>query len=535
MKRSLLLPLVASLDLLCSGAGAQTVATDPVGFSTNTLLSQSDSAISIPFVRPPAFVGEMSAASGNTITVSGSPFNANQFVYQQGSQPNRYYVLIGSASVANPKEGHTYPVLSNTANTLTVDVSQDNLTGIPANAQVSVIPNWTLATAFPASDANVSFTPTNSVPTYKTQIRVPDTTAPGINLAYAIYYFSNNAWHREGDDLNDRGDDPLLPDSFFVVRNLNGAPTLPFVSKGSVVMKKFSVPLMTSASTQQDNPVSLLRPLDIALNATGLNRNDGSFVAGDQLLLFNNAVAGYDKAPLVYTVDGSVPRGPWRLTGDNVSDRGVDVIPAGTGFVIRKAPALNGATAFWTQNFPVQAIKAVSRKTHGSAGDFDRDLPLSGTPAIECRGTGTTQRIVFTFPAPVSYSGVAATSGTVTSATATTSGVNEVIVDLNGVTDAQRITVTLLDVSDGTNTNDVAVRMGILAGDTSSSGIVNGTDVSQTKAGAANFTALTASNFRQDVNLSGTINASDIGLVKAKSGSSLPAAAQTEVIAASDR
>jgi hypothetical protein len=37
--------------------------------------------------------------------------------------------------------------------------------------------------------------------------------------------------------------------------------------------------------------VSILRPLDVALNASGLNPGDGSFGANDQLLLFNNAQA----------------------------------------------------------------------------------------------------------------------------------------------------------------------------------------------------------------------------------------------------
>jgi hypothetical protein len=81
--------------------------------------------------------------------------------------------------------------------------------------------------------------------------------------------------------------------------------------------------------------------------------------------------------------------------------------------------------------------------------------------------------------------------------------------------------VTLLGVSDGANTNDVAVRMGLLPGDTNGSGGVNTTDIGQTK--AASGQTVSAANFRQDVNVSGgSINASDIGLVKASSGSSLP-------------
>jgi hypothetical protein len=115
---------------------------------------------------------------------------------------------------------------------------------------------------------------------------------------------------------------------------------------------------MTGTNSQQDNPASLLRPVDVALNATGLNRADGSFGANDQLLLFNNSELGYDKAPAIYHVDGAVQAGPWRrFKRRHRSDRGGDIIPAGAGFIVRKAPTADGRTAFWTNSFPVQALK----------------------------------------------------------------------------------------------------------------------------------------------------------------------------------
>jgi uncharacterized protein (TIGR02597 family) len=505
---------------------AQSVATDPVGFTTVPLLGESDSAMSLPFVRPAVFVGGVQSASSNIITVNGSPWTANQFVYVQGSQPDRYFALIGSASSANPKEGHTYPIVGNTSHTLTVDLGQDNLNGIPANAQVSVIPNWTLKTVFPPSDQNVSFTPTTSTAAYKTQIRVPDATAPGINAPYTTYYFSNNAWRLVGDENTDRGDDPFMPDSYFIVRNLNGAPTLPLVTLGSVILKKVSVPLMTNNTTPQDNPVGLLRPLDVALNATGLNNADGSFVVGDELHLFNNAVVGYDKPARVYVRNPSVLNGRWTLATDSAHDRGAEIIPAATGFLIRKAPTANGLPVFWNNNFPLQALKAVSRKTHGSAGTFDIDLPLSGNQGIECRETAGNHKVVFTFPTPVMVTGAAVTSGaSVIGSPILANGGTEVSVDLSGVAPAQRITITLQGVNDGVNTNDVAVRMGVLSGDTTGAGssgasTVNASDIGQTKAQSGQ--PVTGANFRQDVNVSGTMTASDIGLVKSKSGTFLP-------------
>jgi hypothetical protein len=60
----------------------------------------------------------------------------------------------------------------------------------------------------------------------------------------------------------------------------------------------------------------------------------------------------------------------------------------------------------------------------------------------------------------------------------------------------------------------------VLLGDTTSNGSVSASDVAQVK--SLSGQALTASNFRLDVNASGAINASDLGQVKAQSGTQLP-------------
>jgi hypothetical protein len=85
--RAMIIQLLLALGcaaVFATSTHAQSVMTDPVGFTTASLLGESDSAISLPFVRPAEFVGGISAASGNTITVSGSTWTANQFVYNGG-------------------------------------------------------------------------------------------------------------------------------------------------------------------------------------------------------------------------------------------------------------------------------------------------------------------------------------------------------------------------------------------------------------------------------------------------------------------
>ncbi|MDQ6765123.1 MAG: TIGR02597 family protein, partial [Verrucomicrobiota bacterium] len=452
--------------------------------------------------------------------------------YVAGSQPKHYYALLGAAGTANPKEGHTYLISANGTNTLTVDITSDDLTGVPANAQLTIIPYWTLGAIFPATDANVSFTPTTSSNAYKTQVRVPDDSAAGINLPYlATYYYSNNVdgttsnvgWRKVGDaNTVDHADDVFLPDSYFVVRHQNGAPSLRFTALGSVLLKKLTVPLRTSATSQQDNPVSILRPLDITLNMSGLTPTDGSFVANDQVLLFDNSQVGFNKAPSAIYYRDLAHNSIWRLVGDNnVIDRGNDLLSLGTGFVVRKAPTANGQSAFWTNTFPVQALSAVSRKIHGSAGAFDVPLPLTGPAGVESRNDPTgTYQIVVTFPAAVTFTGATTPNGNGTIMNAAGSGTTTATIDVTGVANGNYVTVNLTSVNDGVNTNDVAVRMGLLVGDSNGDGFVNGGDATQTR-NRAGQTA-TASNFRSDFNTDGIVNSGDSVIARSRSGTFLP-------------
>jgi hypothetical protein len=169
----------------------------------------------------------------------------------------------------------------------------------------------------------------------------------------------------------------------------------------------------------------------------------------------------------------------------------------------------------------VQPTSAVSRKTHGAAGDFNITLPLTGPVGIECRSGGANNdyRVVFTFAAPVTYGSAVVSNGVGTVGGSSGSGTNTITVDLTGVTDVQRITVALLGADDGTNTGDVGIRMGVLIGDTTGDSSVNAGDVSQTKSESGHV--VSSGNFRTDVNANGAINVGDVAMVKSKSGNVL--------------
>ena len=162
-----------------------------------------------------------------------------------------------------------------------------------------------------------------------------------------------------------------------------------------------------------------------------------------------------------------------------------------------------------------------SRKTHGAAGTFDVPLPLTGNVGIECRSGGATNdyQMIINFATAVTVGSASVTSGTGSVSSFTVSG-PQVTVNLTGVTNVQRITVTLFNVNDGTHMGNVPVSMGVLVGDVNGNALVNASDVSLTKSQVG--VPVSSSNFREDVNANGVINSVDVALVKARVGTALP-------------
>src|SRR5207253_314813 len=167
------------------------------------------------------------------------------------------------------------------------------------------------------------------------------------------------------------------------------------------------------------------------------------------------------------------------------------------------------------------AQSAFSRKTHGGAGTFDVPLPLTGNVGVECRSGGTTNdyQMIINFATSVTVGDAAVTSGTGGVNSFSVSG-SQVTVNLTGVTNVQRITVTLFNVNDGTHMGNVPILMGVLIGDVNGNATVNASDVALTKAQVGQ--AVSGSNFREDVNANGTISSTDVALVKSKVGTALP-------------
>jgi len=318
---------------------------DIAGVMNFTLLGNSDNFVSLPLVRGPSSVANVSSVSGNVITVVGSPWVNGQFVYVANTQSNTYYARFISGALA----GRIYTVTNNTDSSVALDLGVDSLAAVAQFDQISIEPYWTLATAFP-NGAGVNVSPTQG--NRNTEILIQDQSTAGVNLsATRVYFFNAGIWKQVGQGAANHNDDVLAPNVHFIVRH-NVATNTSLSVTGLVVSNPLSVALQSSSSTAQDNYVGLARPVAMTLNNSGLI-SSGAFAASplpgtrtDELLTFDNTVVQKNKSSsAVYYYWSNA----WRRVGAGSLDVGdTQVFIPGTGVIIRKgtnSPAANWVTS----------------------------------------------------------------------------------------------------------------------------------------------------------------------------------------------
>ncbi len=189
-----------------------------------------------------------------------------------------------------------------------------------------------------------------------------------------------------------------------------------------------------------------------------------------------------------------------------------------TGGALSNEVSFPPRSGIWLQNVS-------SRKSHGSTGTFDINLPLDGS-GIECRAGDYT--MVFHFGnALSSVAGAdAASTGTGTNPTISSKSIgadpHEYIVNLSNVANGQYTSVTLSGVTDsaGNTAGSVTDTMGVLLGDVNASGRVDAADVSSVR--QQTLQTVSSSNFREDINTSGRIDAADVSVARQQTLTSLP-------------
>jgi hypothetical protein len=225
---------------------------------------------------------------------------------------------------------------------------------------------------------------------------------------------------------------------------------------------------------------------------------------------------------------------------ENTTPNRFDIVYGGSPNIVTSDAAGvqgNSAAGFFTQDFcsttppqnasrsytipicgsTVNLVSAASRLTHGTAGSFDVTMPLTGTSGVEDRNGGGTYLAVFTFDAPVTSGTAMVTSGTATAGTPVFSG-NEMQVPLSGVADQQTIIIHVANVNGGSGSNDVT--FGFLVADVNGNRVVDKPD--QTDINTHKNQIVNATNFRDDINLSGKVDKPDLQSVQANRGHRIP-------------
>jgi hypothetical protein len=291
---------------------------------------------------------------------------------------------------------------------------------------------------------------------------------------------------------------------------------------GNSANSTVSMRLDMSTSTWTTGPVWTPQRNDFALAASGSKL----FAIG------GDATGGgfFDASVQVDELDtGSWPSGSWSSSPANLpsarqSNQAGFFSTGRVGGEIWSTGGVTAAITFLADHLfrpnVLQLASAVSRKSHNGTF-FAIDLPLAGEPGVECRSGAAGHTLVFTFTRNVVSGNATVTTGTGTAGAASFSG-NTMTVPLTGVTDQQKITVTLNNVTDVSSQvlPATAVSMNVLLGDTTANKSVNSSDIAQTKSQSG--APISATNFRTDTNVNGAINASDVAQVKANSGHGLP-------------
>ena len=191
--------------------------------------------------------------------------------------------------------------------------------------------------------------------------------------------------------------------------------------------------------------------------------------------------------------------------------------PAGSTYTVQVSGLVGNGSGPGPCAPAANLVSAASRVTHGGAGSFDINMPLTGPSGIEDR-IASNYTAVFTFDIPVTSGTVTVTSGTATVGAITFSG-NEMRANLSGVADVQNVVLHTENINgDGLPHGDV--RFGFLAGDVTGNRVVDKPDQDSV---VAHQGGVTAANFRNDINANGTIsNNPDGKLVKDRKGHSLP-------------
>jgi uncharacterized protein (TIGR02597 family) len=320
---------------------SQTFTTDPLGFVSITTPAGDDTLIGLPLTRPPAVTGVASSVNGAEVTFAAS--------LVADAYNNTHYLLATSGA----NQGQWSEIVDTTANSIT---TAEEL--LAANDSFSVIPFWTLATAFPQGegigDTADPFNPARTV-------KLNDLNAAGTNLSTAATYFyfpgpsPEAGWYQSG-SFEPSDNVILSPETYITIRN-NAVANITTVVSGNVPSNMMSTSVLGVQGAAQDNQLVNPYPAPLTLSNSGLTDvvapAADPFNPLDTVKVFdheNSSGQNLSTSATYFYFAGPSPEAGWYQTGSFAPSDGV-TIPPGGALIVRKG-AGDDEIATWNPPLP---------------------------------------------------------------------------------------------------------------------------------------------------------------------------------------
>jgi len=342
MKRSTLLPVALASSLLFATLGnAQTVATDPVGFTTHEITpavnatTPRTTTVSVPFKAIAAFASSVASVdSANQLTISGAAFTAGQ--YAGATAPHLLKLKTG------PNTGRFFLITANTATQLTVNAAGYTLTSAaPANNNqvqvevgnlIEIIPANTLSSLFP-----------NPVPFQTGGSAAAADNVYLYNAGWEVYFHNGTTWRKTGSFANQDNTVVYPDDGLFIVRRGIAPLTLTFLGAVPTTAERTDFPGPGSYFATNRFPVGTTLGGASGLNLQALpNWQTGASAAvADNVYIWDGTGWG------VFFHNNT----SWRKTGSFANQDSQSIPIGGALFVVRKSTA-PGTTGTYVQPLP---------------------------------------------------------------------------------------------------------------------------------------------------------------------------------------
>jgi len=154
------------------------------------------------------------------------------------------------------------------------------------------------------------------------------------------------------------------------------------------------------------------------IGTTASDSSSGATINANNHIVGTSTINGFDNRQHAFLYDGAAIRNLGAIgNNDFLSDRstgnGINIhdVVVGTTYRPYASGALYQIPFVYRDSGPINQRRAVlltptitpaslvSRKTHGTSGEYDINLPLTGNPGIECRagGPGSSHTLVVSF------------------------------------------------------------------------------------------------------------------------------------------